>query len=152
MIGGLLGGFLALAVVTNVRAAWSDRDIAAGQPWRASSSGDECHPDERSCAGTRTRILFHTLDEENPWFEVDLGQSRHFSAVTVDNRSDCCGERAIPLVIEVSDDQTTWREVARNEELFTTWRAQVGAQQARYVRLRVPRKTMLHLEAVHVHR
>jgi len=68
--------------------------------------------------------------------------------VLVDNRLDCCRERAIPLVVEVSTDQKEWRQVAVRHQLFDTWRADFPRVETRWVRLSVPRKTFLHLSRV----
>ena len=81
---------------------------------------------------------------------VDLQTVKRIGRVTVVNRSDCCLERAHPLVIEVSTDGTSWKEVARRTELFRTWRATFGVQQSRYVRLRALRRTHLHFKDVRV--
>jgi hypothetical protein len=53
-------------------------------------------------------------------------------------------------VIELSDDATTWREVARRNEAFIDWEATFPSQTARYVRTRVTRRTILHLEGLSV--
>ena len=58
---------------------------------------------------------------------------------------------AVPLVLEVSDDGASWREVIRRPDVFATWYPTFPAQKARYVRLRVDRISTLHLEAVRVH-
>jgi hypothetical protein len=79
---------------------------------------------------------------------VDLGDPKRFTRVDVQNRLDCCRERAIPLVVEVSDDEASWTEVARKDEPFAHWTAHFAMRQARYVRLRVARKSYLHLEAI----
>jgi hypothetical protein len=136
--------------VTGIQRAMLKPDLAAGKPWRASSSLDTCKPLEHSCTSTRTDIFFHTVEEAEPWLEIDLGRPTSFSVVDVTNRSDCCPDRAVPLAIEVSNDRTTWREVARRKETFSEWRAKFKSQQARYVRLRVLRRTLLHLEKVAV--
>jgi hypothetical protein len=123
-------------------------DLAAGKPWRASSTLDTCRPQEHLCAGAKTDMFFSTVEEKNPWFELDLGRRTRFSVVEVTNRSDCCPDRAVPLVVEVGNDRQKWHEVARRTETFATWKASFAPQEARYVRLRVPRRTHLHLEKV----
>jgi hypothetical protein len=125
-------------------------DLAAGKPWRVSSSEGACNPAERMCLGARTAILFHTRNEKNPWFEIDLGKPTSFSVIEVVNRDSCCPDRAIPLVVEVSNDQKTWKEVIRRNETFDTWRAKFKQQNARYVRVRVARMSVLHLVRVSV--
>jgi hypothetical protein len=134
-----------------VQRAQQSPDLAAGKPWRVSSSEGQCNPAERTCLGGRTAILFHTKHEKNPWYEVDLGRPTTFSAIEVVNRGDCCPDRAIPLVVEVSNDQKQWKEVIRRPEAFDTWKAKFATQNARYVRVRVARMTALHLERVSVY-
>ena len=125
-------------------------DLAAGKPWRASSTFAKCNPKERECGGSRTIIFFCTQEELNPWMEIDLGKVQEFSRVEVQNRTDCCDERAVPLAIEVSEDATKWREVARKTELFSLWKADFPKVKARYVRTRALARTFLHLERVSV--
>ncbi len=127
------------------------RDLAEGRPFRTSSSAGECHPEKSECLGARTRIFFHTTEEPQPWVELDLGRPTTFRAITVVNRSDGDRERALPLTLEASDDQTTWKPLARREDPFTEWRAAFEPATARYVRARAERRTILHLEAVRVH-
>lgn len=146
---------LALCVVTLAGTAFSQRegppDLAAKKPWRASSKYADCHPERFDCSGAKTGIFFHTNFENGPWVEVDLLAPTTFSRATVRNRTDCCQERAVPLILEVSDDRTTWREVARHEVTFSRWEPKFEPTTARYVRLRVPRQTFLHLDAFKVH-
>ena len=65
--------------------------------------------------------------------------------VKLENRANCCQERAIPVVVEVSVDGETWTQVARRDEPFTTWKPSFPEVATRYVRLRVPRRTAFHL-------
>jgi hypothetical protein len=145
----LLGAIIGVAVL--VRNATRPPDLAQGKPWRLSSSAGECRPAQNSCLGGPTNIFFHTLHEDEPWFELDLGAPRAFSAVELVNRSDCCPDRAIPLVVELSPDAQSWQEVARQKEAFETWRAEFPVQTARYVRVRALRHTALHLVRVSVY-
>jgi hypothetical protein len=150
--GGALAIVLALVVGGTSLLGHLTRppDLAQGKPWRASSSAGDCRPTQRSCLGARTRILFHTRTEANPWFEVDLGEARDFSVIEVENRDDCCPDVVLPLALEVSDDAKQWREVARRTESFDVWRAELPPQRARYVRARALRTTALHLVRVSV--
>ena len=130
---------------------WSHRDLAKGKPWRTSSVEYQCHPDRSECGGATTNILFHTKLEENPWFQYDLGEQLEFSSLTIRNRADYGPDAALPLVVEASDDGKQYRELARRTEAFLTWRPSFTKARARYVRLRVPKKTYLHLDSVQVH-
>jgi hypothetical protein len=126
-------------------------DLARGKPWRTSSTRAVCQPEHGECAGAQTTILFHTNEEPNPWFEYDLGAPLQFSAMSIRNRTDGSGDRALPLVVEVSNDHASYREIARRTEPFRVWRPKFSVQHARFVRLRVPRVTFLHLEQIQVH-
>lgn len=126
-------------------------DLAAGKPFSTSSKWAECHPEKYECGGYPTRILFHTNSEPSPWYQVDFGTPTTFSSATVLNRQDMAMPLAVPLVVEVSDDGKTFREVARRNEVFTSWLATFPPQTARYFRLRVDRLSTLHLESVQVH-
>jgi hypothetical protein len=141
---------LVVGAVLLLRSATRPPDLALGKPWRVSSSMGECRPAQHSCVGSRTDILFHTKVETNPWFELDLGDVRSFSVIEIQNRGDCCLEVVLPLAVEVSEDAQAWREVARQTEVFDTWRIELPPQRARYVRARAMRRTALHLERVSV--
>ena len=54
------------------------------------------------------------------------------------------------LVAEVSNDRSNWQQVARTESPFLLWEPSFPAVDARYLRLRVPRFTFLHLLQVKV--
>lgn len=147
----LFAVFVLVPVLFAVSALLAKPDLAKGKPWRVSSIGIECHPEKSDCGGTATDILFHTKNEQNPWFEYDFGAPLAFSSLTIRNRSDCCQERALPLIVEVSNDDKNFHEVIRRDEAFSTWQPKFAVQHARYLRLRVPRESMLHLEAIKVH-
>ncbi|MDQ2643729.1 MAG: discoidin domain-containing protein [Myxococcota bacterium] len=145
----LLLGLLVGTAVLVVRAARGP-DLAAFKPWRASSALFECNPAARQCGGANTGIFFHTRDEQEPWLEIDLQSIQRIGRVEVQNRRDGGGERAVPLIIEVSTDGKSYRKVAERTQLFDAWVATFEPTEARFVRLRVPRKTILHLERVSV--
>ncbi len=149
------GGLLLLLIAT-VLAATMGRDflerradLSVNKPWSASSSYEvACQSPKRHC--NDKDYFFHTQEEPNPWLELDLQRRERISGVRVINRRDCCAERAVPLVVELSSDHETWREVARRDEPFASWRASFAPQEARWVRLRVARRSLLHLSDVRV--
>ncbi|HEY2407768.1 MAG TPA: discoidin domain-containing protein [Polyangiaceae bacterium] len=126
-------------------------DLARGKPWTTSSTYAHCHPELSECGGATTKIFFHTNDEMEPWFRYDFGAPLRFSSLTIRNRADFGAERAVPLIVEVSDDGERYQEVARRSETFDTWNPAFAPQTARFLRLRVARQSMLHLETVEVH-
>ncbi len=129
----------------------SFRDVAEGKPWRASSTygNGGCRSPAQVCTESPF-FFFHTLDEENPWVEIDLGKPIEISALVVENRSDCCADRAVPLLVEVATKRSRWKTVARIETAFDQWRPSFEPVDARYVRLKATRKTLLHLKRVRV--
>jgi hypothetical protein len=148
----LLVGFgLWLAIGLGLERAVRGPDLVLGKPWRASSYAFPCHPERHICATAHSAIFFHTQLEDVPSVEIDLGATRSFRRLTVVNREDCCAERAVPLLFEVSNDRLHWREVARRDRLFRDWETRFAAVQARYVRLRVARRSILHLVRVSLH-
>jgi hypothetical protein len=144
---GLLGAVVILLAIGG-RVLMLGPNLAAGKPFRLSStfSGWAACVASTGCAG----LMFHTETEPNPWVELDLGMPQKVSRVEVINRGDCCADRATPLVVEVSTDRAVWTPVARRKEPFGSWTASFPARVARYVRLSVPRRTVLHLQAIAV--
>ncbi len=138
-------------IVIPVRHALAPKDLAEGRPWRASSKLADCHPAQIECAGTRTAIFFHTLQENEPWVEIDLGKPTTFRTVSVLNRSDGYGDRAFPLQLEVSDDQREWKALARQETDVRAWTIDLPPTTARFVRLKAMKSTLLHLNAVRIY-
>lgn len=149
----LAAGALLVVLVSAGKAATRKTDLAKNKAWRASSSWGDCTPDKHSCGPiSPTEIFFHTNEDASPWVEIDLGRPTDFSSLTIKNRSDCCRDRAVPLIVEVANEPDQWREVAKRNQVFETWEPKLGAQNARWVRLRVARKSWLHLEQFSVHR
>jgi hypothetical protein len=127
-------------------------DLAEGRSWRTSSKQYDCDPVAESCGGVRTKIFFHTREEANPWFEVDLGKLERVSRVEIVNRGDEYADRAVPLIVELSTDGRSYRSVAERRTPFTRWNPSFERTQARFVRLRAARQTILHLEHVSIRR
>jgi len=130
----------------------SARNLARDKPWKTSSVAPgtpACDSPEQECSNS-PQFFFHTTEEDQPWIVIDLKSSQRFSAVRVRNREDCCTERAAPLVVEVSSNQNTWKQVARREDTFTNWYQSFDPVTARYVRVRAAKKTSLHLSRISV--
>jgi len=146
VVGALLGGAIfARSQQDNAR------DWARGRPYKPSSAFPVpvCKSPDQECPESPF-FFFHTMEEDRPSLEIDLGAKRRFSAVRIANREDCCADRAVPLVVEVSNDHTKWHEVARRTETFNTWYAEFAPTSARYVRVATTRKSVLHLHRVAV--
>ena len=152
-IGALLAVIASVAVGISLFGAWREvkNDLAAGRAWRTSSvsGGIGCKSPAQVCTDAPD-YFFHTAEEERPWVEFDLGSVQSIAAVRVENRRDCCAERAVPLSVEISTDQKHYREVLHKADTFRSWKGEFSPVKARYVRLRASRKTLLHLAAVRV--
>lgn len=138
-----LAGLAVLVIAYGLRVWALGPNLVEHKPWRTSSAYSGCTASS-PCEG----IFFHTNQEDNPWIEFDLQGVKPVKRVEVANRPDCCEDRAVPLIVEVSTDQKNWTEVAKRETDFTTWTASFPKKTARYVRLRVPRATQFHLKDV----
>jgi hypothetical protein len=128
-----------------VRVAALGPNLAADKPFHPSTSWSGCVTDP-ACVG----LAFHTDFQNEPWAVLDLGRRTTFHRVEVTNRQDCCSERAVPLVVEVGDDEVHWREIARRDEQFSTWTIKLTPLTARYLRFKVTRQTTFHLQRVAV--
>jgi len=141
-------GRLALAVIAvalialGVYKLTEGGNLAAGKPLKTSSSWPGCASDP-TCDG---QLLFHTVDENKPWAEVDLQKVQSIHLVEVKNRPDCCAERITPLVVEVSTDGQQWTEVGRKTEEFATWTLKFPSRPARYVKLHIDRRSTFHIK------
>jgi len=127
-------------------------DLAARATWTVSSTYavGGCNSPQQRCVGGEN-YFFHTGQEQNPWVKFDLGKERRVSGIAVENRRDCCSERADPLVVAVSVDGKKWTEVARHTGSFTEWSKGFPAAKARYVKLQVAAPhAILHLSRVRI--
>lgn len=126
-------------------------DLAVGKPWHASSNYPGFAASGVKDQKPSDTAFFSTNDEASPWWIVDLGAPTLVGSVTVENRADCCPDRAIPFVVELGTNDRDFREVGRRTTPFRTWSATFAATPARYVRLRALRRTYLHFRDVRVH-
>ena len=57
---------------------------------------------------------FHTDNEPNPYWYVDLEETTDIGRVLLYNRCDACGERNNHLILSLSDDGQTWKKIWQN--------------------------------------
>ena len=117
-------------------------------------------PNEASNAvsGSISRAFaFHTEEEDQPWWEVDLISNYPIERIVVHNRLDTLSERARTLKVEVSTNHSDWLLVHAGVAYFS------GAERgnpldlrleseicARFVRLSLTERQPLHLAQVEV--
>jgi hypothetical protein len=99
--------------------------------------------------GDLTKIGCHTKSEHNPWIRIDLAAPTEIHEVVVYNRTDFA-DRAVPLVIEVSNDGRTYQPFARRGDVFSVWHAKGTPVVGRYVRLTIAKTSALHFNEVQV--
>jgi F5/8 type C domain len=143
-----LVAFAAVVLWAQLRPPTIGPDLAQGKPRTQSSV--YCVPENGECNGYPTRLAFHTNEDSSPWYQIDLQQPQRVSRVWIRNRSDSSQIRAVPLVVEVSNDGVTFTSVARKDAKFSEWMATFPPVSTRYIRVRVDRKSYLHLEAIRV--
>lgn len=123
-------------------------NVSGGKPWHCSSSGGPTMPLGGTLDTPLGSYFFYTANEHEPWLEVDLLRQTRIRSVTVKNRDDCCTERAVPLVLEVSSDHAHWQRLAEQPIPFDVWHVHFHSTLARWVRLRVRAESTLHLHSV----
>jgi hypothetical protein len=138
--------------------AASGGNLALGRPTRQSSRSQWSTATENGAVdGVRKADGwgFHTEDEANPWWEVDLQQVAALSEIRVYNRTDA-PDRARTLRAWVSADGSNWQPVyAHNGNVWggdgSPLRIGANGMRARWVRLGLSEKTYFHLDEVEVY-
>jgi hypothetical protein len=149
MVVAVLGTGLVALVSPTARARLFPRDLAAGRPWTASSA-DLGLPASGAGPSSEENLFFHTREEQQPFVELDLGGEYVVRAVRVENRVDCCQERALPLNVEIWDG-SGWQLVAQRRTAFKVWRYDVGPVRTSKVRFLRPGYGYFHLRRVSVY-
>ena len=102
---------------------------------------------------------FHTGNEAQPWWQVDLGDVVQLARVVVYNRCDGgVGARAIGIMLLTSTDGKTWTESYRHDGAAFGGQPDnnplvvpMNGARARFVRLQLPRQDYLHFDEVEVY-
>ena len=114
------------------------------------------------CDGvTNGKWGFHTDEQENPWWQVDLGEVLPLAQVRVWNRSDneAAAKRAARFEVLLSDDAKTWQRAYQHDgTVFYGYHMpdrsplviKLTNAAARHVRIQLPGKTFLHLDEIEV--
>jgi hypothetical protein len=101
--------------------------------------------------GNHDNLGFHTNSGGQQWAIIDLGQVRKIHKVVVYNRADGYEERAVPLKVEVSNDNKTYKQIAERKETFDKWTAKGLGAEGRYVKLENTPPNFFHLAEVEVY-
>ncbi|XP_070554944.1 uncharacterized protein [Ptychodera flava] len=83
-------------------------NIAVGKPASQSSlsggsppAGAQCAVDGNTNSNWSGNSCTHTLQEQNPWWKVDLQNIYKVDEVVITNRQDCCSTRLVGAVVRV---------------------------------------------------
>jgi hypothetical protein len=141
-------------------------NLAVGKPARQSSvSPWSLHPSaELDAAGAVSgkltgRYQFHTGEDDDPWWQVDLGRREQICEIRVFNRLDVGAFRARHLSLSLSDDGLAWREIFRkmDDAIFggvdgapLRWLA-ISPVVGRFLRIALIGRGILHLDQVEVY-
>jgi len=101
--------------------------------------------------GDPDTLGFHTLEGGQQWAIIDLGKVRKFHKIVVYNRPDGFEERAVPLKVEVSNDNVNYTQVVERKESFDKWTAKGLKAEGRYVRLKNTTPNFFHLAEVEIY-
>ncbi len=100
---------------------------------------------------------FHTENEANPWWQVDLGEKTTLDRVTLWNRCDNCGDRNNRILLLLSDDGKAWQQAYQHNgtpfQGFTDKKpleVKLEGKAARFVRVGLKGTSYFHLDEVEV--
>jgi FkbM family methyltransferase len=137
-----------------------DGNKALGKRATQSSVSQWSKPDDAAGAvnGVRTGTYgFHTAEEDSPWWQVDLGKAQDLNEIRIYNRIDAGRGRSRTLRTLLSDDGKAWRVIA-DQDGYTfggkdghPLRVIATGEKARYVRLQLAERNVLHLDEVEVY-
>jgi len=100
---------------------------------------------------------FHTENEVNPWWQVDLGKRFSFDRILVFNRTELAA-RAARIIVTISQDGKRFEQVYQHDG--TTFLGHVDQKpldvklngvEARFVRLQLPGTSYFHLDEVEIY-
>jgi hypothetical protein len=100
---------------------------------------------------------FHTENELNPWWQIDLGRIVPLGRLKIYNRCDLA-ERASRFIVLATDDGKSFREVYRHDGTVFYGHTdkkplvvKLDGVSTRFVRLQLPYKSYFHLDEVEIY-
>jgi hypothetical protein len=136
------------------------RNKFASQSSTATDWGGNWYP-SKGVDGIKTGNIFeggfHTNNEVNPWWQVDLGAISQLTQVRIYNRLDCCSERSRTLQVLLSDEGQNWRVIYSHDgSVFggadgNYLDIKLNNEIARFVRVQLRETNWLHLDEVEVY-
>lgn len=114
------------------------RNIAYGKPTMQSSTafgGDSARAVDGNSDGIwASGSMSHTGNGFGQWWQVDLEEMRRVGQLVVHNRTDCCADQLNDFTVSVSNNGSTWEDIAFVLEAQSKMLIPIN-QSARYVRI-----------------
>ncbi|MBZ5670938.1 MAG: discoidin domain-containing protein [Acidobacteriia bacterium] len=128
-------------------------NLALGKPTQQSSTYSGDFPASNGVDGRKDDgSMFHTNNERNPWWQVDLQGNYALSYIMLYNRTGCCAERERTVQLLLSQNGSNWQRIySHNGTDFRELRVEAGGRQARYVRVQLAEQNYFHLQEVEVY-
>jgi tetratricopeptide (TPR) repeat protein len=112
-----------------------------------------------ACNGKKTgKFGFHTLQENQPWWQIDLQETYQLAEVKIYNRMDCGQQRASTLNVLLSQDALNWELCYSNDQQNVfggidgkPLLVNIQNQVARFVRLQLREYEYFHLDEVEIY-
>lgn len=143
---------LGVAVLPPVRHRLFPRDLAAHAAWNASTAFPGSPDSGIGPSSSSMPFFVHTASEAHPWVEIHLQRPARIREIRVENRSDCCTERTMPLDVEIPDGVGGWDLICQRHARFSSWTCHPWHPvHAQTIRLSLPSSGMLHLRKVSVY-
>jgi hypothetical protein len=147
-----------------IEADWLRQDEVRGAAAATPAGGHSVKPEEDAVGGVdgvkTGKWGFHTENEENPWWQVDLQQVNTLDRMVLYNRCDRgCEGRTARLIVLLSGDGKSFKQAYQHNGTAFLGQpdnkplvVKLTGQQARYVRLQLPGKSYFHLDEVEIYR
>jgi hypothetical protein len=128
-------------------------NLALGKLAQQSSAYSGDYPASNGVDGRKDDgSMFHTNNEQNPWWQVDLQGNYALGYIMLYNRTGCCAERERTVRVLLSQNGSDWQTIyAHNGTIFRELRVEAGGRRARYVRVQLAEQNYFHLQEVEVY-
>ena len=145
-----------------IEADWLHQDDLRNRPPEWKSGTKTAVPEEDARGGVdgiKTGMWgFHTENESDPWWQVDLGKPTAIDRIVLYNRCDSCQSRIARLVVLFSLDGKDFKQAFQNDGTVFGGQpdekplvVKLDGLQTRFVRLLQPGKNWFHLDEVEVY-
>ena len=145
-----------------IEADWFHQDEARTRPPQTPPGQRTTVPEEDALGGVdgvkTGRWGFHTENELDPWWQVDLGKPTSVDRIVLYNRCDSCRSRIERLIVLLSLDGQDYKQAFQNNGKVFGGQpdkkplvVKLDGRRTRFVRLLQPGKNWFHLDEVEIY-